>query len=156
MSTQLDQSIVAQAGELEALQRAVVALLLGKPALSAVKIIHEDDGDIDIKIESAFSETGLLMIVMSPEGSSESPDANSLHLDNLEIVVRVIEVPLINRGPGGANIPINQAVQHVATWLRNRIIAGNALTFDRFAPLPGAEVPTKDVIFKTALTLSAI
>jgi hypothetical protein len=156
MDAQLDQAIVQAAGELEALQRAVVALLQAKPALAAVKILHEDDGDIENRIEAAFSATGLLMIVLSPEGRSDSPDAASLHIDRLEIKVRVIEVPLINRGPGGANIPINQAVQHVATWLRNRIIAGNALTFDRFEPDLRAEVPTKDVVFRTALTLSAI
>ena len=156
MSVDLDQAIVQQAGELEALQRAVAALLQAKPALAAVKILHEDDGDIENQIAAAFSATGLLMIVLSPEGRSESPDAASLHLDRLEIKVRVIEVPLINRGSSGANIPINQAVQHVATWLRNRIIAGNALTFDRFEQDPRAEVPTKDDVFRTALTLSDI
>jgi hypothetical protein len=156
MAIDLDQAIAQQAGELEALQMAVVAMLKAKPALAAVKIVHEDDGDIENKIEAAFSSTGLLLIVLSPEGRSESPDAASLHLDRLEIKVRIIEVPLINRGAGGSRIPINQAVQHVATWLRNKIIAGNALTFDRFEQDPRADVPTKDVVFRTALTLSDI
>ncbi len=156
MSTELDQAIVQEAGELEALQRGVVALLQAKPGLAAVKILHEDDGDIENRIQAAFSSTGLLMLVLSPEGSSQYPDAAELHIDDLEIVVRVIEVPLINRSAGGANIPINQALQHVATWLRNRIIAGNALTFSRFKTVAGAKVPTKDVVFKTSLTLSDI
>jgi hypothetical protein len=154
IQAELDQSIISVAGDLEALQKAVVLLLTRHPALSAAKIGHEDEGDIENVIASAFAESGLMLLVMSPEGRSDSPDAASLHLDDLEIRIRIIEVPLINRGDSGTRIPINRAVQMVATYLRNCIIGGHALSFQRFEPDPKAETPTKDVIFKTALTLS--
>ena len=153
MSTELDSAIVAEAGELEALQRAVVRVLTQHPALAAAKIGHEDDGDIENMIEMAFAAGGLLLIVLSPAGSSESPDSASLRIDKLEVRVRIIEVPIINRGANGTRIPINRAVQMVACHLRHQIIAGAALTFVRFEPSPGAEVPTKDVVFTTSLTL---
>lgn len=153
MSMELDSAIVAEAGELEALQRAVVRLLTQHPALSAAKIGHEDDGDIENMIEMAFAAGGLMLLVLSPTGRSESPDSASLHLDQLEVRVRIIEVPIINRGDNGTKIPINRAVQMVACHLRHKIIAGCALTFVRFEPDPQAEVPTKDVIFTTSLTL---
>jgi hypothetical protein len=153
MSNDLDQSIVQTAGDLEALQRAVVAVLQTCPALAAVKILHEDDGDIENAIDAALSETGLNMIVLSPAGSSDSPDSAAVHLDDLDIVVRIIEIPIINRGETGTRIPINRALQLVATWLHQQIIAGHAITFTRFQPDPNAETPTKDVVFKTSLTL---
>jgi hypothetical protein len=147
----LDPTVIATEGSLEALQVGIVRMLQSDTALAAAKILHEDEGEIENKIESSLSEQGLILLVMAPEGRSDSPDAACIILDELKVVVRIIEIPLINRDGAGTRIPINRAVELVARSLHQRVIGGHTLVFERFEPDRQAETPTKDVTFSTTL-----
>ena len=148
---ELNTAVISTEGTLEALQSAVVTLLQSHPVLTAAKILYEDEGEIENKIESAISDQGLIILVMSMEGRSRSPDAAQVILDDLTVVVRIIEMPLINRDPNGTQIPINRAVELVAMALHQQVISGHTLVFEAFEPDPGADLPTKDITFSTTL-----
>ncbi len=155
MSTELDSTIIAEDGVLDAILEGMVRLLQTHTQLAKAKILHEDDGDIMTQIEVGLAETGLNLIVKVPEGDSDSPDAPIVIIDDLMMVVRIWEDPIVNRGSTGTRIPINKATELVMTHLHHKILGNNALVFKRWRQVGSDDGLVRDVYFQTSTAFNA-
>jgi len=150
MDNPLDNNILVNDGVLDAILLGMVKLLQSNPVLAKAKILHEDDGDLENEIERGLSENGLNIIVMTPAGSSDSPDAPIVIIDNLVIVVRLWETPIVNRSTSGTLITVNKATEIVSSYLHHKILDENALVFTRWVPVSSEEGLVRDLFFKTS------
>jgi len=155
MATPLDNNIVVNDGVIDAILIGIVQLLQAHPMLSKAKILHEDDGDLENEIESGLSNNGLNIIVLTPAGESQSPDAPIVIIDDLLVAIRIWEVPIINRSASGTLLTINKTTEIIASYLHLKILGDSALVFKRWRPVSSEEGLVRDVFFQTSTAFNA-
>jgi hypothetical protein len=128
---------------LETLQSDVLAVLKNCPELTDANIIPEDAGDMDKTIMQKLgtltgggtSKPGLVIVVLLPKISAAEINVPGPPV-SMEIEIRVIEQPLINRGADGTGIRSSVAALRVLAALQLRSLGHCALR-----PLPKPVMP---------------
>lgn len=132
---------------LETLQADVLAILLNCADLADANIIPEDDGDMEKKILQKLgtltgggtAKPGLVIVVVLPEITEAATNLPGPPV-SMQIEIRVIEQPLVNRAASGTNIRSSVAAIRVLAALQLRCL-GHCALFP--VPNPVKPVPIK-------------
>lgn len=89
------------ASEPEILRDHLVELLAGKSDFDGAKILSRKVADLQNQIATSLGKEGLLILVMIPSLKPKMAQSATILIDPAEIIVRVVENPLINRRKTG-------------------------------------------------------
>ena len=116
--------IMAQDGELAAIQVSVRDLVRSFDALQGITILHEQARDLQYMIDQAIADIGICATVLTVSADDDSPGVPELMLDNVYVVIEIREDVLINRAETGLKIPASK----VADIIGRKIKQGMATT----------------------------
>jgi|GEM_PF-5696438 len=118
-------------GNLDDLRAAVTRRLEALPALAGVPIIPEDRQNLVFEIDKALGQGGGLCVTVGTGSAKGAAPNDPLPQADVEIVVEVAEIPALNRGAGGRQLPaISLAVAAAAALHHHAWEPGRALVFD--------------------------
>ena len=86
------------------LQISIANRLSSQPFLAGCPIVVETDKDILNQIQTALAKLGVCVIVSTPDSGVSSPNALYPYFSRINIVVRVVEMPTLNRGANGLGL----------------------------------------------------
>jgi hypothetical protein len=100
------------------LQDAVKACLTAHPFVTAglpIPIYTQDEGNLAAQIEAALGPAGvgIAIVVSVPSGRNLDPASQRVCLKQ-RLEIQVIELPFVNRAPGGANKTVWQTLRCLA------------------------------------------
>lgn len=117
-------------GNLDQLRAAVSRRLESLPALAGIPVVPEDRQNIKSEIDTALGKAGGLVITVSMGNARGVAPADPLPQAEVEVVVECAEIPAINRGPAGRQMPaVTASVQAVCALHHWPWEHGNVLTF---------------------------
>ena len=119
---------------LEQLQEDIAAVLAATPALADAKILVDNQGDIEARVESALGSlepgptglSGLILIVLLPEVEDAETNLPGPPLSAI-CEIQVIEDPLVNRMDGGTSIRSSSAAVLALNALHHYVSGGRLL-----------------------------
>jgi hypothetical protein len=118
-------------GNLDDLRAAAVRRLESLPALSGVPVIPEDRQNILTEIQKGLGLGGGLVLTVGTGNAKGTAPNLPIPQAEVEIVVEIAEVPAINRGSAGRQIPaIHAAVLAVVALHHFAWESGKTLVFD--------------------------
>jgi hypothetical protein len=79
-----------------------------------VKVLTEDDGDIDTQIQQTVGRLGLCAVVILREAEVASANLPNVIFRGLQVVVEVSEKAITNRGMNGTGITCLEAAEQAA------------------------------------------
>ena len=119
---------------LEQIQDFVLGRLTADPAIANVVILEERKGVTSNDLAQTLSsmtlrggKKGAAIVLEVPTFDVRSPNAPGPRLD-LQMVIRCIEKPLVNRGPGGAGISAEEIAMRVTQILHHFIVYSLPIT----------------------------
>ena len=144
-------------GLLSEIQDEAARLLAADERLSGVDILTERLGDLENQIAIRVGKIGLAIVVITPDAQVRGGSAPGPLLNPINIVVEVAELPAVNRGPRGRNLPAADAAETVAAVLH----AANRRGTPPVHPLEARRirlVPSKGgtVIYHVVFTASGV
>ena len=160
INPQLDENVIAKEGNFVAVQKKLVEYLRAIAAFHSVEqIFYEDKLDLVREIEKALSAGVLSMCASIGNADDALPDtAGLLLLDPMDVVVRILENPEINRSEQGTDISALRAAEIIAATLKLEQVGSGFLTKPRIrlAPVPkDASLVGREVWFTLTATIAA-
>lgn len=124
-------------GNLDDLRSAVVRRIESLPGFSGVPVVPEDRQNLKSEIDKALGQSGGLVVTVGT-GSAKGAAANDpLPQSDVEVIVECCEIPAINRGPAGRQIPaitlanaVIAALHHHA-WERGKALVYDEMVYDK-------------------------
>lgn len=115
-------------------------------------------GDIEQRIEQSLSalDKGLCIVVMLPRLRGFAFDSPGLYADNVPVVVRVVEAPLVNRAATGTRKTASMVALRIARRIHHHTYRDCALVVQDCALVPDENNLIWDVVFRTSLDLPAL
>jgi len=149
------------------LQNAVRAHLIADPFFSGIDVYTPDDmsaesmnktpSDIEQRInQSLGSLKGVCMIVVLPVFGSVASDCPGIFSDNVPVVIRVIENPLINRGPNGTQKTASMLATRVMRRLQHFTYRECVIVLKTAKRIPDDNSLIWDVSAQTSLNLPVL
>lgn len=145
-------------GNLDDLRAAAVRRIAGIPALAGVPVIPEDRQDIANEIRKGLATGGgLVMTIGTGNAKGVAPNLPMPQAD-VEIIVESAEIPAINRGGSGRQIPAITAIViaivalHHHAWESGRTLVFEELQYDKDDK---AKIVLYTAIFKTRVSFEA-
>ncbi len=93
--------------------------LQANPFFSDVPVIVHDEKVITNKISELIERLKICVVIMTPFGGVLKPDNPGPYLDDVRLMVRVYEKPLINRSAGGTGKTALEVVEQVLATLHH-------------------------------------
>ena len=141
-----------------ALRAEVTRKLSALPLLRQVAVLAEDKLNLPTEIAKALAQgKGFCVTVLTGSAKGKSPNLKPAQAD-VECIVEIAEIPPINRGSTGAQLPsIDATVAVVAELHHFEWCRGRVLVFDEaeFAQNDKIQMQKYTVIFKTDVSFEA-
>lgn len=151
-------------------QAAIKARLLSDTWFSGIDIFTPDDmsndgkesetpADIEQRIEQSLSSLGkgICIIVAIPSLQGIASDAPSIVADNVPVMVRTVENPLINRGSSGTRKTYSMVGTRITRRLHHFVFRDDcSLVVQRSGAVPSPDSLVWDVVAKTSLNIPAL
>lgn len=151
-------------------QAAIKTRLLSDTWFSGIDIFTPDDmdnagkesetpADIEQRIEQSLSSLGkgVCIIVAVPSLQGIAADAPSIVADNVPVLVRVVENPLINRAPTGTRKTYSMVGLRITRRLHHFVFRDECtLVVQRSGSVPSPDSLVWDVVSKTSLNIPAL
>ena len=152
------------------LQTQIKARLVSDDWFSGIDIFTPDDVDASGKpqamadiaqrvAQSLASNKGLCIIVAVPDLVDFQPDSPGIYADQVSVIVRIIEVPTVNRTPIGTFKTVSMVGIRTTRRMHHFTYMDNALTIKRSGIIPTDPEEGKlvwDVVLRTRLELPAL
>lgn len=149
------------------LQDAIRTQLTSDPWFSGIDVFTPDDmsaegtnktpSDIEQRIsQSLGSLKGVCMIVVLPVFGSVASDSPGIYSDNVPIMIRIVENPLINRSANGTRKTASMIATRVMRRLQHFAYRDCTIVVKTGKRVPDENSLIWDVTAQTALNLPAI
>jgi hypothetical protein len=152
------------------LQAAIKAHLAGDPWFMGIDIFTPDDmddagrasetpGDIEQRIEQSLSALGkgVAIIVAVPALRGIAFDSPGVLADNVPVLVRIVENPLVNRGAGGTRKTYSMVGIRVTRRLHHFVFRDEtSVVLQRSGAVPNPDNLVWDVVARTSLNLAVL
>lgn len=159
---------IAAEGIISDLQDAVRAHLRADTWLSDISVFTPDDlsqdgaaktpADIEQRIAQALSpmDKGICIIVALPVLASFAPDAPELYSDEVPMLIRIVENPLVNRSTKGTRRTATMTAIRIMRDLHHFAYRGCILRAKSAKRVPDNDALIWDVQFTTAINIPSL
>lgn len=103
---------------LRSFQSSVANRLSSQPFLAGCPIVTESAQDINNMIQTALSKLGVCVIVVTPTAGMSSPNAPQCYFERVKLILRVVELPTINRSKTGLGLTAYDVAEFCAVALQ--------------------------------------
>lgn len=151
-------------------QAAIKERILSDTWFSGIDIFTPDDmdnsgkesetpADMEQRIEQSLSSLGkgVCIIVALPALNGIATDAPSIVADNVPVLVRVVENPLVNRGNSGTRKTYSMVGIRITRRLHHYVFRSEcSIVVQRSGSVPSPDSLVWDVVAKTSLNIPAL
>jgi hypothetical protein len=142
-------------GQIDQLQQDIVNRLTSETLLAGIDVFYENTKGIESAIEIAVGKTkGICIVVTPPVAKASKPNVRGPYMDDSNIDVNVVELPILNEGSTGTKKSASYIGELIAKRLHQFVTtAQRCLIVSSIVPVPDPQFRVYRVTVRTAFGL---